>query len=113
MTGTSRKRAAQRAEELLCSVHLDDRLHHYPHQLSGGERQRVAVARALVNDPEIILADEPTGNLDERNSNNVEELVFSLAERFGKTLVLVTHDTGLADRGQYRYLLHDGALKSI
>ncbi len=113
MTGTSRKRAASRAEDLLRSVHLEDRLHHYPHQLSGGERQRVAVARALVNDPLIILADEPTGNLDERNSSNVEELIFSLAERFGKTLVLVTHDTGLAERGQFRYLLHNGALKPL
>ena len=113
MTGTSRKRAARRAEDLLRSVHFEERLHHYPHQLSGGERQRVAVARALVNDPEIILADEPTGNLDERNSKLVEELVFSLAERFGKTLVLVTHDTGLAERGQFRYLLHDGALNPI
>ncbi len=113
MTGTSRKGAERRAEDLLRSVHLEDRLHHYPHQLSGGERQRVAVARALVNDPEIILADEPTGNLDERNSKVVEELVFSLAEQFGKTLVLVTHDTSLAERGQIRYLLHDGSLKTI
>lgn len=113
MTGSPRKEAERRAEELLRRVRLEDRLHHYPHQLSGGERQRVAVARALVNDPEIILADEPTGNLDERNSEVVEELVFSLAESFGKTLVVVTHDTGLAERGQIRYLLHDGALKTI
>ena len=113
MTGTSRKESARRAEELLCAVRLEDRQHHYPHQLSGGERQRVAVARALVNNPEIILADEPTGNLDERNSEVVEQLVFSLAEQFGNTLVLVTHDTGLAERGDSRYLLQNGTLKQI
>jgi lipoprotein-releasing system ATP-binding protein len=111
MTGTTRKQAVRRAEELLVSVHMENRLHHYPHQLSGGERQRVAVARALVNEPEIILADEPTGNLDERNSSAVEELIFSLAEKFGKTLVLVTHDTNLAKRGRFRYFLHEGILE--
>jgi lipoprotein-releasing system ATP-binding protein len=112
MTGTSRKKAVERSEELLRQVNLGKRLHHYPHQLSGGERQRVAVARSLANDPDIILADEPTGNLDERNSTAVEELIFSLAEDRGKTLILVTHDTTLAERGQSRYLLHEGTLRA-
>ncbi|MBN1686988.1 MAG: ABC transporter ATP-binding protein [Spirochaetales bacterium] len=110
MTGTPRKLAERRAEELLRSVRMAERLRHYPHQLSGGERQRVAVARALINEPDILLADEPTGNLDEKNSDAVEELIFSLAETFGKTLVLVTHDANLAKRGNFRYLLHDGML---
>lgn len=110
MTGTPRKEAESRAEALLVKVHMADRLRHYPHQLSGGERQRVAVARALINQPDIILADEPTGNLDERNSSAVEELIFSLCEDFGKTLVLVTHDTNLAQRGISCYTLHDGVL---
>lgn len=113
MTGMPRKEAEQRAESLLQSVELKERLHHYPYQLSGGERQRVAVARALINNPEIILADEPTGNLDERNSEVVEDLVFSLAEELGKTLVLVTHDTGLAERGERRYLLQNGDLQLL
>ena len=112
MTGTPRKRAMARAEELLCGVRMEERLHHYPYQLSGGERQRVAVARALINEPEILLADEPTGNLDERNSKAVEELIFSLAERLGKTLVLMTHDANLAKRGRFRYFLRDGILLS-
>lgn len=112
MTGTPRKKALERSRELLCQVNLEERLHHYPHQLSGGERQRVAVARSLANDPEIILADEPTGNLDERNSAAVEELIFALAEDRGKTLILVTHDTNLAERGQSRYVLHEGTLQA-
>ena len=113
MTGTPRKGALSRAEELLVRVNLEERLGHYPHQLSGGERQRVAVARALVNNPDIILADEPTGNLDERNSRAVEELIFSLIENFGKTIVLVTHDKQLADRGHLRFLLHEGVLHQL
>ena len=110
MMGMPRKKAETRAEELLAKVRLESRLGHYPHQLSGGERQRVAVARALANDPDIILADEPTGNLDERHSAAVENLIFALAEESGKTLIAVTHDTKLADRGDARYLLHDGVL---
>ncbi len=113
MTGMPRRRALLRAEELLSGVRMETRLHHYPHQLSGGERQRVAVARALVNEPEIILADEPTGNLDEKNSSAVEELIFTLVENFGKTLVLVTHDTNLANRGRFRYRLHNGMLQEL
>ncbi|MAG13298.1 MAG: lipoprotein-releasing system ATP-binding protein LolD [Spirochaetales bacterium] len=110
MGGASRPAATDRAKELLREVDLLPRSNHYPHQLSGGERQRVAVARALVNDPDIILADEPTGNLDERHSDEIEELIFNLVETYGKTLILVTHDLDLASRGDARYLLHNGAL---
>ncbi|MBT3271832.1 MAG: ABC transporter ATP-binding protein [Spirochaetales bacterium] len=111
MSGTAKGEATEQAEKLLIQANLKDRLHHYPHQLSGGERQRVAVARALINDPAVILADEPTGNLDERNSSAVEEMIFSLAENFGKTLVIVTHDSGFAERSDDRYLLHEGVLE--
>ena len=110
MGGASRSAATARSRELLHRVDLLPRAGHYPHQLSGGERQRVAVARALVNDPDIILADEPTGNLDERHSGEVEEMIFSLVETYGKTLLLVTHDRALASRGDVRYVLHNGEL---
>jgi len=110
MSGVSRSAATDSARGLLERVDLSSRADHYPHQLSGGERQRVAVARALINDPDILLADEPTGNLDERHSGDVEELIFSLVETYGKTLILVTHDQALASRGDARYLLHNGVL---
>jgi lipoprotein-releasing system ATP-binding protein len=104
------RRSRQKAMELLNAVGLADRLNHYPGELSGGERQRVAVARALVNEPEIILADEPTGNLDERNSAVVAELLFDLVRGLGKTLVLVSHDRGLADRADRNLELAHGKL---
>lgn len=110
MAGESRKRAMKKAEELLCDVKLEERLNHYPSQLSGGERQRAAMARALINDPELILADEPTGNLDEENSLIVEELLFRLVAEYGKTLIMVTHDLDLAGRGSTEYRLTLGEL---
>jgi lipoprotein-releasing system ATP-binding protein len=110
IAGKPRKSATARAEELLSEVGLEGRRQHYPTQLSGGERQRVAVARALINDPLLILADEPTGNLDEGNSRIVEDLLFSLVRKHGKTLVLVTHDRRLAEKGDRRYNLHRGEL---
>jgi lipoprotein-releasing system ATP-binding protein len=111
MRGESRKAALSRAEELLSAVNLDKRRHHFPRQLSGGERQRVAVARALVNDPGLLLADEPTGNLDHANSRSVEDLLFAVVERYRKSLVLVTHDSTLAARGEAHYLLAEGELR--
>jgi lipoprotein-releasing system ATP-binding protein len=108
MAGESRRAATERARGLLELVGLGGRTHHFPSQLSGGERQRAAVARALVNDPALLLADEPTGNLDERNSRMVEELLFDLAGRFGKTLVLVTHNSRLAEDGTKHLHLAQG-----
>ena len=84
------------AMELLTAVGLKNRIFHYPHQLSGGEQQRVAIARSLISNPEILIADEPTGNLDKRNSEDVIKLLFKLKKDFGSTLILVTHDTSVA-----------------
>ena len=84
------------ATELLTAVGLKNRLFHYPHQLSGGEQQRVAIARSLISNPEILIADEPTGNLDKKNSEDVIKLLFKLKKDFGSTLILVTHDTSVA-----------------
>lgn len=103
MAGTAKRDARDQATRLLTDVGLADRAGHFPHELSGGERQRVAVARALINDPEVILADEPTGNLDERNSRVVEQVLFSLVRKYGKTLILVTHDAELTDKGDRRF----------
>ncbi len=84
------------AMELLTAVGLKNRIFHYPHQLSGGEQQRVAIARSLISNPEILIADEPTGNLDKKNSEDVIKLLFQLKKDFGSTLILVTHDTTVA-----------------
>lgn len=99
IAGMDRKKAKQLALGLLEEVGLAERAHHYPSQLSGGERQRAAVARALINDPQLVLADEPTGNLDEKNSRIVEQLLFSLLEKRNSSMILVTHDNELAKRG--------------
>jgi putative ABC transport system ATP-binding protein len=90
--------AFDRALGELAAVGLADRVHHYPAQLSGGEQQRVAIARALVAEPPILLADEPTGNLDDRHGADIADLLFAARERRGMTLVLVTHDATLAGR---------------
>ena len=84
------------AMELLTAVGLKNRIFHYPHQLSGGEQQRVAIARSLISNPEILIADEPTGNLDKKNSEDVIKLLFQLKKDFGSTLILVTHDMSVA-----------------
>ena len=108
--GLARRVARRRAEESLESVGLRDRADHFPAELSGGERQRVAVARALAADPVLVLADEPTGNLDERNSRIVADLLFDLVRRRHTTLVLVTHDPALAARADVAYRLAGGVL---
>jgi lipoprotein-releasing system ATP-binding protein len=108
-----RARAGRRAQELLAQVGLTARSGHYPVQLSGGERQRVAVARALMNDPRLILADEPTGNLDERNSRAIQELLFELVRSYGKSMILVTHAAGLSERGDEHFLLEHRRLRRL
>jgi putative ABC transport system ATP-binding protein len=99
-----------RAGEALALVGLSRRLHHYPSQLSGGEQQRVAIARAFAPHPEVLFADEPTGNLDQSTGDPVIELLFSLRARYGTALVLVTHDAALAQRCERRYRLDNGTL---
>jgi lipoprotein-releasing system ATP-binding protein len=110
IAGMKKKRALERARELLADLMLADRAGHFPSQLSGGERQRVAVARSMVNDPDLILADEPTGNLDPDNSALVAELLYRGAEKWGKTLLVVTHDEKLAARAARCYTLASGLL---
>jgi putative ABC transport system ATP-binding protein len=99
-----------RAGEALELVGLSRRLQHYPSQLSGGEQQRVAIARAFAPHPEVLFADEPTGNLDQSTGDPVIELLFSLRARYGTALVLVTHDAALAQRCERRYRLDNGIL---
>ena len=107
-----RRDARERARKLLEDVELTERAHHYPSQLSGGEQQRVAVARAFANEPSILLADEPTGNLDSRNGRHVFDLMVEMNRRHGTTLVLVTHDHELAARADRRISLRDGSVVS-
>lgn len=102
--------ARQRARALLADVGLRDRHHHYPTQLSGGEQQRVAIARAFINEPSIIFADEPTGNLDDDTGGHVLDLLFGLNRDQGTTLVLVTHDHALTDRVQQVVTLRSGQI---
>ena len=108
----SRSDGVERARSLLSSVGLSDREHHYPVQLSGGEQQRVALARAFVLRPPIVLADEPTGNLDSRNGEQVMQLLLDLNQREGTTLVLVTHDPAVAAHASRILTIRDGALLS-
>ena len=108
--GVPRLERARRARQLLETVGLGDRVKHKPNELSGGERQRVAVARALANDPEIILADEPTGNLDTESGKAILDLIKSLSERDGKTVILVTHDPEAAEIADRVIRLRDGCV---
>jgi len=105
--------ARHRATSLLSEVGLEGRAHHYPAQLSGGEQQRVAIARALANDPPILLADEPTGNLDSANGRHIVELLQRVNKSRGTTVVLVTHDIELAERADVTLRMRDGRAERI
>ncbi len=107
-----RKQVERRAHELLEFLRLSDRESHKPAELSGGEQQRVAVARALINDPAVILADEPSGNLDSDNKKELHQLFFRLREEFKQTLVIVTHDTELASLADRKIVMKDGIILS-
>jgi len=111
--GKARKEAMEKAEELLTLVGLQERLKHRPDELSGGERQRVAVARALINGPEILLADEPTGNLDSKNALSLLELFRDLNENLGTTMLIVTHNEKIKELTARNYRLEDGRLFEI
>jgi len=110
--GTHPKRAQQQAEELLIKVGLGHRLIHKPSELSGGERQRAALARALITQPDCLLADEPTGNLDHRTAQAIFDLILELNESLGTALIIVTHDTGLASQMDRKLTLIDGKLSN-
>jgi lipoprotein-releasing system ATP-binding protein len=110
IAGGSRRSLHRRAADLLEAVGLGDRLRHRPAKLSGGEQQRVAIARALVNDPALILADEPTGNLDEQTGEAIIELLWRETVGRGRTLIIVTHEPSIAQRADRRYVLADGRL---
>jgi len=111
IAGESRAAAKARATELLQFMGLSDRAQHKPAELSGGEKQRIAVARALVNNPAVILADEPSGSLDTRNKQELHQLFFDLRERFGQTFVIVTHDEQLATITDRTIHMRDGLLE--
>lgn len=109
---TSKKEAEAKAKELLDFLGLSHRYHHKPNELSGGEQQRVAVARALINNPKVIFADEPSGNLDSESAENLHQLFFKLRDRFGQTFVIVTHNNEFANMADRKLVMSDGNLVS-
>ncbi|MBO5974211.1 MAG: ABC transporter ATP-binding protein [Paludibacteraceae bacterium] len=110
IAGKSFKQAAEEAEELLHFLKLSDRMTHKPSELSGGEKQRVAVARALINKPSLILADEPSGSLDSKNREDLHRLFFDLRDKFGQTIVIITHDQELAKLSERTLQMKDGII---
>jgi lipoprotein-releasing system ATP-binding protein len=108
--GKTRSEAEARAKEILNFLKVDHRMHHKPNELSGGEQQRVAVARALINNPSVVFADEPSGNLDSKNADDLHKLFFDLRDQFGQTFVIVTHNRALADMADRKLEIVDGQL---
>ncbi|HXU27144.1 MAG TPA: ABC transporter ATP-binding protein [Bacteroidia bacterium] len=111
IAGVSKKEATHKASELLNLLGVSHRIDHKPNELSGGEQQRVAVARALINDPSVILADEPSGNLDTNNAHELHKLFFTLREKLQQTFVIVTHNKDLADMSDRQLLMKDGIMQ--
>ncbi len=108
ITGTSKTEAEKKAIELLTFLGVAERMHHKPSELSGGEQQRVAVARALINNPAVVLADEPSGNLDSSTAKDLHQLFFTLREKFNQTFVIVTHNEELANMADRKLVMKDG-----
>ena len=110
IAGLSNKESASRAKALLSEVGLSDRMDHKPSELSGGEAQRVAIARALVNNPAVLFADEPSGNLDSATKRDIHRIFFEMREKHGQTIVIVTHDETLADMCDRKLVMSDGLI---
>ena len=110
ISDTPKKEVEKRAEELLKMLGLEDRINHKPAELSGGEQQRVSVARALINSPEVILADEPSGNLDSKNAEELHNLFFKLRDEFNQTFIIVTHNEVLSDMSDRKLIMKDGVI---
>ncbi len=108
IAGMDKREAHKKAEELLEDFGMSDRINHYPSQMSGGEQQRVAIARSLIMDPQVLMADEPTGNLDSANASKIHDLFFELQEKRKLTLIVVTHEESFAARFQQRKTIKDG-----
>jgi len=108
---SAKRKHREKVEKVLLSMGLGERLKHRPSQLSGGERQRVAIARALVNDPEILFCDEPTGNLDTKTAGEILRVLWKVKEESDQTIVMVTHNTSLAEQGSRRLDMIDGKLR--
>ncbi|MFC2104929.1 ABC transporter ATP-binding protein, partial [Bacteroidota bacterium] len=107
-----KEKAETKAKEILSFLKLDNRMDHKPNELSGGEQQRVAVARALINEPSVIFADEPSGNLDSENKKELHDLFFSLRDKYNPSIVIVTHDEGLANMADKKLTMRDGLFLS-
>lgn len=110
IAGKKRKTSFTEAERLLSELGLSNRLHHKPAQLSGGEKQRTAIARALINSPRIVFADEPTGSLDSKNRDEIQQIILDLRQRLGQTFVIVTHDEHIADFADRKIIMADGRI---
>jgi len=111
IAGESKKNAIKKAQEMLQIMQLSERFLHKPAQLSGGEQQRVAVARALINNPKVVLADEPSGNLDTEHARNLHQLFFNLRDQFKKTFIIVTHNEELANLSDRKIVIQDGVIR--